>query len=534
MMKKWMSAVSADRSVTNSVRARTGLLSVALAAGSASAAIINVPGDQPTIQAAINAAAAGDTVLIAPGTYLEKIDVHGKSITIRGGGGEPTETIIDGGGTPGFVVRFDSNENAGAVIENLTITGARGLDSAAANGAAAAIRVHNASPTIRNVILRDNFTGVSGYGAGLSVKGGAPTVTQVVFANNESNLGGGAYFESSNATVTDSIFMNNMGRFNGGGGLAVLGGSITLRDSWFEGNQSNGLGGGMYMVHTAMNLSGLTVRGNGWAEELPDNGGTLFYTYAGGGIYASSASGTIASSVFENNEGYNGGGVYLGGAGSKPTVVNCIVSHNDGLYGIFVNDAQPNVVNTTVFKNIGGGIYTTAAARPKVVNSIIAGHANFYDILGAGIAHVSYSLIQGESFNGTQIGAGVIRGNPQLDADLIPLPGSRVIDAGDTSAVPSGVTTDFFGRQRVVDDPATADTGLGAVVVDLGATEFQPGGAGIICDADVDRSGFVDTDDFDTFVMIFAMGTADADFDASGFVDTEDFDAFVRAYENGC
>ena len=34
----------------------------------ASAAIINVPGDQPTIQAAIAVAEPGDVVLVAPGT----------------------------------------------------------------------------------------------------------------------------------------------------------------------------------------------------------------------------------------------------------------------------------------------------------------------------------------------------------------------------------------------------------------------------------------------------------------------------------
>jgi hypothetical protein len=55
-----------------------------------------------------------------------------------------------------------------------------------------------------------------------------------------------------------------------------------------------------------------------------------------------------------------------------------------------------------------------------------------------------------------------------------------------------------------------------------------------VCAADMDGSGFVDTDDFDYFVHNFEAGISAADFDQSGFVDTDDFDAFVHAFERGC
>ncbi|GMV26133.1 MAG: hypothetical protein AMXMBFR58_21640 [Phycisphaerae bacterium] len=54
------------------------------------------------------------------------------------------------------------------------------------------------------------------------------------------------------------------------------------------------------------------------------------------------------------------------------------------------------------------------------------------------------------------------------------------------------------------------------------------------CPADFDGTGFVDTDDFDAFIVAFEAGDTTADFDGTGFVDTDDFDAFVVAFETGC
>ena len=44
--------------------------------------IINVPNDQPNIQAGINVATDGDTVLVEDGTYEENIRFMGKAITV--------------------------------------------------------------------------------------------------------------------------------------------------------------------------------------------------------------------------------------------------------------------------------------------------------------------------------------------------------------------------------------------------------------------------------------------------------------------
>ena len=68
------------------------------------ATTIHVPADQPTIQAGIDAAADGDTVLVADGTYTgdgnRDIDFGGKSIVLKSENG-PVLTVIDCEGNPG-------------------------------------------------------------------------------------------------------------------------------------------------------------------------------------------------------------------------------------------------------------------------------------------------------------------------------------------------------------------------------------------------------------------------------------------------
>ena len=132
---------------------------------SAFAATINVPADQPTIQAGINAAIPGDTVLVAPGTYIENISFLGKAITVQSSGG-PGVTVIDGNSTTNVVI-FSSGEGLGSVIEGFTIT----------KGVNGGIYCSNTSPTIINNIITANTTG-----SGIFTTGG-PTSTPLIKNN---------------------------------------------------------------------------------------------------------------------------------------------------------------------------------------------------------------------------------------------------------------------------------------------------------------------------------------------------------------
>jgi pectin methylesterase-like acyl-CoA thioesterase len=80
----------------------TLLCAAALLANSAYAATVHMPAEYPTIQAGIDAAVAGDTVLVAPGTYSDCVhfDEDGRrncaiitrSVTLQSEGGPSVTT----------------------------------------------------------------------------------------------------------------------------------------------------------------------------------------------------------------------------------------------------------------------------------------------------------------------------------------------------------------------------------------------------------------------------------------------------------
>lgn len=57
--------------------------------------ILSVPSNYATIQQAFDAAVSRDTVLVAPGAYVENINFLGKAITVKSQSG-PGTTVIDG------------------------------------------------------------------------------------------------------------------------------------------------------------------------------------------------------------------------------------------------------------------------------------------------------------------------------------------------------------------------------------------------------------------------------------------------------
>ena len=106
---------------------------------------IHVPSVISGIQDAIDFASSGDSIIVAAGTYTERIDFSGKDVILVGSDGAAS-TIIDGNGI-GSVVTFANDETAAAVLDGFTITG-----GSASNGGGLYAYSHS-SPTLKNLVI---------------------------------------------------------------------------------------------------------------------------------------------------------------------------------------------------------------------------------------------------------------------------------------------------------------------------------------------------------------------------------------------
>ena len=126
-------------------------------------AIINIPADQPTIQAGINVTTNGDTVLIQPGTYYENINYNGKNITVGSlflttqDTTFISQTVIDGYYNS-HVVEFSSGESNDAILTGLTIR-----NGSSVHGGGIYI-INSSNPTLTYSIIESNTATWDGGG----------------------------------------------------------------------------------------------------------------------------------------------------------------------------------------------------------------------------------------------------------------------------------------------------------------------------------------------------------------------------------
>ncbi len=179
-----------------------------------------------TIQAAIAASVNGDTIEVAPGTYVENLNLSGKSITIESQDGARV-TIIDGGAAGSVVTAVESEtfslegltlrngaalSGGGVYCSPCTLTLTNSTDSTIAGNSASSygggISAYGSTATISNGTIIGNTT--FSYGGGLSNYGGSMTITHCTISANSAGSAGGSYTTPfSPTTITSSIFWGN-------------------------------------------------------------------------------------------------------------------------------------------------------------------------------------------------------------------------------------------------------------------------------------------------------------------------------------
>jgi len=134
-----------------------------LVGSAASAAVIAVPADQPTIQSAVDAAAAGDVVRVSPGVYPERVRISGARDGLTIEAADPSNPPVIQGKT--------STSTDGVQVDGLDGVTLRALRIVNANTGVRLTRVENA--VLENLHLENDGLGIRIVnGSGTTVRGG--------------------------------------------------------------------------------------------------------------------------------------------------------------------------------------------------------------------------------------------------------------------------------------------------------------------------------------------------------------------------
>jgi hypothetical protein len=290
--------------------------------------------DFDTIQAGIDAAVDGDTVLVAPGEYVitEPVTFRGKAITVKSEAGRDETTIRMGTPTNtnrGSVVVFENNETDASILDGFTIAG--GIGSWVSSASAYA--------------------------------------------------GGGIYFDASSGTIRNCAIVQNRVEVSGGGIFCAYSCSPRLIDCIIAENSAEDSGGGVFAWSgVSLNMTNCIIREN-LAERTGSWGGV------GGGVlcYVDSSMTINNCIIAENSAGRGGGGVFCGENSSSVTLSHCIIVGNTaglGGGGLEIwHKASADLINCVIAQNTtaaGGGIICTPygyqGCSVMVTNSIIWGN----------------------------------------------------------------------------------------------------------------------------------------------------------------
>jgi predicted outer membrane repeat protein len=295
----------------------------------------HVPGDASTIQGGINIASAGDTVLVACGTYNDH-DITMKSrVRLLSATGQPGCVTIDAQQQGRvFYCRFSAPATR---IEGFTITGGSVPYSPDEGNGGGIYCLDNSSPWIVNCIITDNFADWNGGGVCCNSNSSAKFVDCIVTNNEAGNGGSGMMFNNnSDAILTNCTISDNVGNGIWTGNFSAP----ELTNCTVSGNEDAGIRhqGPPFGTPANIILTDCTISNN--------------TGNSGGGFFFWNADGELTNCSLTGNSSADGGGMLLNSA--SVTVTNCSFSSNKARSqggAVFLENGSYLAADTTDFEN---------------------------------------------------------------------------------------------------------------------------------------------------------------------------------------
>ncbi|MCD4655511.1 SUMF1/EgtB/PvdO family nonheme iron enzyme [bacterium] len=215
---------------------------------SAQAATIYVKDDYTTIQAAVNAASSGDTIIVEDGTYTgtgnKGIEFNGKQLVVASANG-PETCIIDCENS-GRAFSLHNLEPEGTRIEGFTIR--NGFANNSEGGG-----IHLAAYTkvaVVNCIIHDCS---ATYGGGIfSDNWSEPKIRNCLIYDNSSLSKAGGIYTGNNATAIIELSTVVDNSSSSGGGLYCESGTITIENCIIYGNSNGQVSGKTTITYSAV------------------------------------------------------------------------------------------------------------------------------------------------------------------------------------------------------------------------------------------------------------------------------------------
>ena len=314
---------------------------------------IRVPADQPTIQAGIDAAADGDTVIVSTGIYPESVNFRGQAIEVRSLNGAESTTIVG-------EVNFVNDEDDRSILDGFTVRDNPENDSG--------IHIYRSSPVVRNNIIRDHSY------CGFQITGSfcSPLILNNIIRDNRSPFSGGGIFMSfADPKIVGNTFLNNHSPaddiFNGGGAIAIgeYSGPI-IESNTFIGNSSLYQGGA---IHAAYYFDEIILNNNVFFANSAVRGSALSVTdyYVDDPQVRGSNEIIISNNLFIENHAAEYG--VLSQESPQYTVIsNCTFSGNDA--GSVLGYANGIIVRDCIFWGNTGPV---ADGTPLITHSLVEG-----------------------------------------------------------------------------------------------------------------------------------------------------------------